>query len=170
MICHIHHRTVVGFCCVFFFCVCVWLVYFFFNTLKSVFFSASVGWPIYLFHFMCHAWAPSSVPSYPSSLLLARRSALIRLCQPSLAVLTRPGRLLHLFCRQYSSWFILYEDFFFNSMALLTHVQLVIQYNLPHHFLKNCCLPSYFLCAQLINPPELGYLAALPLNCIFFFF
>lgn len=57
---------------------------------------------------------------------------------PRLAVLTRqegysPG--------QYSSWFSLYEDwfsfnFFFDSVTLLTHIQLVIQYNLPHQFFE----------------------------------
>lgn len=57
---------------------------------------------------------------------------------PRPAVLTRqegysPG--------QYSSWFSLYEDwfsfnFFFDSVTLLTHIQLVIQYNLPHQFFE----------------------------------
>lgn len=66
----------------------------------------------------------------------------------------------------YLIWWLL---FFLNSMILLTHVQLVIQYNLPHRFLKNCYLPSHFLYVQLINPAELGYLAPLPLNYIFFY-
>lgn len=152
-ICRIHQRTVAAFLLVFF--------------------------PTHLKHFLGLCVAEPLTCAFPcivpSSELIASCSAWcsgeVWLCQ---GWLCWPGRrVIHLGNTPVDLAYMRI-DFLLIFFLTVWHCWLIFSLwsSITSHinFLKNSCLPSYFLCVLLINPPELGYLALLPLTSFFLLF